>query len=216
MNTTRLLCLLTLTFLPLACDGSADIDAPRPSAASERAAPKPVPSVESGEAAKSDEPLETEALAPEPEPEPVHASVNVEPDTFASAPSLAGDAPIPAGAIGAADQNGVHLDSLVIGRGFANSRCETETGEFSVASDGEANLCIRVVHGGAIESPLTVKWARANGRGPKATSLTLRGKKAYRTRAYLPIRAGSIGHWTVTVSSSDGTVLGSGEFDIAP
>ena len=212
MNTTRLLCLLTLTSLPLACDGSADADAPQPSAASERAPVESVP------AALDQTPKAQEALAsePKPEPEPVHASVNVEPDAIASAPSLAGAAPVPDGAIGAADQNGVHLDSLVIGRGFANSRCETETGEFSVATDGEANLCIRVVHGGAVESPLTVKWARAYGRGPKSTSLSLRGKKAYRTRAYLPIRAGSIGHWTVTVSSADGTVLGSGEFDVTP
>jgi hypothetical protein len=117
----------------------------------------------------------------------------------------------PVGGIG---PSGIHIDDLVVGRGFTKSRCETETGEFNVEEDDRANLCIRVVHGGAVDEQLTVKWTR-EGRGPKVTRLSLHNGHAYRTRAWLPVRHYSAGDWTVTVTASDGTVLGQADFVVS-
>lgn len=117
----------------------------------------------------------------------------------------------PVGGIG---PQGIHVDSLVVGRGFSKSRCEEETNTFQIEEDDRANLCIRVVHGGAIDEQLTVKWTR-DGRGPKVTKLNLRNGHAYRTRAYLPLRHYSAGNWNVTVSASDGTLLGEADFVVS-
>lgn len=117
---------------------------------------------------------------------------------------------IPVGGIG---PHGIHVDSLVVGRGFSNSRCESEAREFSVESDDRVNLCLRVVHAGHIEESLAVKWTR-DGRGPKITELSLHNGHAYRTRAWLPIRDYSKGDWHVTVTASDGSVLGEADFSV--
>ena len=117
----------------------------------------------------------------------------------------------PVGGIG---PEGIHIDSLVVGRGFTKSRCEEATQEFVVGDDDRANVCIRVVHGGANDQQLKVKWTR-NGRGPKVTTLNLKNAHAYRTRAYLPLRHYSAGDWTVTVTAADGTVLGESKFTVS-
>jgi hypothetical protein len=116
----------------------------------------------------------------------------------------------PVGGIG---PDGIHVDSLVVGRGFSNSRCESESHAFSVETDERVNVCLRAVHAGHTEQALTVKWTR-DGRGPKATRLSLHNSHAYRTRAWLPVHDDSKGDWHVSVSASDGTVLGEADFAI--
>lgn len=116
----------------------------------------------------------------------------------------------PVGGIG---PDGIHIDSLVIGRGFSKSKCEESADEFQIGDDARANVCLRVVHGGSNDQQLRVDWKR-NGRGPNATMLNLKNGHAYRTRAYLPLRHYSAGEWTVTVSAADGTVLGEGSFTV--
>jgi hypothetical protein len=165
------------------------------------------------------------ALAPADEPllaASADADLELEPEPdapmiYAGRSDLGTDSEAPAepratvGPEAAVSQDGIYLDSMVIGRGFSNHRCETETGEFTVGEDDRVNVCMRVMHFGHTEEPLTVKWTR-NGHGPKATRVSLHNGRSWRTRAYLPIRHYSKGDWHVEVTASDGSVLGEGDF----
>ncbi len=116
----------------------------------------------------------------------------------------------PVGGIG---PGGIHLDELVIGKGWVQSRCETATGEFTAGIDDKVSLCVRVVHPRGTEEELTVKWIK-EGKGPKRSKLTVKPIHAYLTRVWLPVKNWSKGSWTVVVEASDGTELGKGSFTV--
>jgi len=128
---------------------------------------------------------------------------------FLALPVAKGDK-LPVGGIG---PGGIHLDELVVGKGWKKSRCETETGEFTVGIDDKVSLCVRVVHERGTEEELTVKWIK-EGKGPKRSKLTVKPIHAYLTRVWLPVKGWSKGDWTVVVEASDGTELGKGSFTV--
>lgn len=128
---------------------------------------------------------------------------------FAALPLSKRDKP----AIAGAGASGIHLDELELGKGWESSRCQ-DTGEHFVAgTDERVNLCFRVVHPREPET-VTVEWA-FNGKVRQQIEVSVRPTHSYLTRAWLPIRSGRAGHWTATVKSNDGTILGQREFDIA-
>jgi hypothetical protein len=116
----------------------------------------------------------------------------------------------PVGGIG---PHGIHLDALVIGRDYIDGECYPPANEFSLAEVNRVHLCLRVVHGGNIEEPLKVEWLREGGK-PRASNLTLKNPHAYKTHAWHPIKKYSQGNFTVTVTTADGTVLGSKKFEV--
>ncbi|KIG14963.1 hypothetical protein DB30_06152 [Enhygromyxa salina] len=130
---------------------------------------------------------------------------------FKSLPNAKGDGP-PVSAIGA---NGIHFDSLVVGRGFEKSRCVEPTDTFDVEIDDRANICLRIVHPAGAEETLTVTWAKTGGHGSRTSKVTVKDAHAYLTRSYLPLKkTGYQGEWTATITTEDGTELASVSFTV--
>lgn len=127
---------------------------------------------------------------------------------FRALPVAKGDG-APIGGIG---PGGIHLDDLVVGTDWEDSRCQTPQASFSVATDERVSLCLRIVHQPRDE-PLTISWER-EGKSPKRANLNVKGIHAYRTRAWLPVKNYYKGNWKVRVLASDETVLGEGSFEI--
>ncbi|MCA9683154.1 MAG: DUF2914 domain-containing protein [Myxococcales bacterium] len=128
---------------------------------------------------------------------------------FAALPLSKRDKP----AIAGAGATGIHLDELELGKGWESSRCQDTGTRFVAGTDERVNLCFRVVHPREAET-VTVEWA-FNGKVRQQIEVSVRPTHSYLTRAWLPIRPGRAGHWTATVKSQDGTILGEREFDIA-
>ncbi len=132
-------------------------------------------------------------------------------EAFKGLPVAKGDGP-PVGGIGS---NGIHFDSMVVGRGWEKSRCVEATDTFTIPTDDRVNICLRVVHPKDAEETLTVVWSKDGS--PKATrrsSVTVKAMHAYLTRSYLPIKSGMEGDWNASIETADGTVLGKVTFKI--
>lgn len=114
--------------------------------------------------------------------------------------------------IAGAGTTGVHLDEIELGKGWAASRCEEPTRSFVVDVDDRVSFCFRVVHPSEAET-VTVEWSR-DAKLRHSIEIDIPAKHAYLTRAWMPVTAGRVGHWSAVVKSSDGTVLGQLEFDI--
>ncbi|WP_106087512.1 DUF2914 domain-containing protein [Enhygromyxa salina] len=132
-------------------------------------------------------------------------------EAFKSLPNAKGDGP-PVGGIGT---NGIHFDSMVVGRGFEKSRCVEPTDTFDVEVDDRVNICLRIVHPADAEETLTVTWAKIGGHGSRKSTVTVKAMHAYLTRSYLPIKKnGYQGEWTATITTEDETVLGEVTFTV--
>jgi len=127
---------------------------------------------------------------------------------FAELPKRKGDG-APIGGIG---PGGIHLDDLVVGTDWEDSRCQTPKATFSVSTDDKVSLCLRIVHQPE-EEALKVEWVR-EGRSPREANVTVTGIHAYRTRVWLPAKNYNKGKWKVRVLASDETLLGEGSFEI--
>lgn len=121
-----------------------------------------------------------------------------------------GDGP-PVGGIGA---NGIHFDVLEVGRGWEKSRCTDLTNTFTVPSDPQVNICLRVVHERGATEELTVEWQKSGAASTRRSKVTVKDMHAYLTRSYLPIKEGYQGDWTATIKTADGTVLGKVAFKV--
>ncbi len=121
-----------------------------------------------------------------------------------------GDGP-PVGGIGA---NGVHFDTLEVGRGWESSRCADLTTTFTVGVDEQVNVCMRVVHPRGVSEELSVHWQKNGGTGERRSKVVVKDMHAYLTRTYLPIKKGYEGDWTATITSADGAVLGKVSFKV--
>jgi hypothetical protein len=125
-------------------------------------------------------------------------------------PVAKGDGP-PVGGIGA---NGIHFDVLEVGRGWEKSKCADLTNTFTVPTDPQVNICMRIVHPRGATEELTVEWEKNGGSGTRRSKVTVKDMHAYLTRSYLPIKEGYQGDWTATIKTADGTVLGKVAFKV--
>ena len=227
---SSLVCVLTLACSPsVDAPPQAKADAPAraveavepsPSAAPHTPAPASTPEPEIAAPVIDDAVLAstTPVLAPEPKaaaPNDLRSKSVLPADTpeahvaaFINLPLNKRDK-APVGGVGA---SGIHLDELVVGKGWASSRCEDIGARFEVDTDERVNVCFRVVHPSVAET-VTVEWARA-GKLRSSIEVNVRPTHAYLTRAWLPVSAGRVGAWTATVKSQDGSVLGRVEFEI--
>lgn len=125
-------------------------------------------------------------------------------------PVAKGDGP-PVGGIGV---NGIHFDVLEVGRGWEKSKCTDLTTAFTVPSDAQVNICMRIVHERGTTEELTVEWEKNGGAGTRRSKVNVKDMHAYLTRSYLPIKEGYQGDWTATIKTADGTVLGKVAFKV--
>jgi Protein of unknown function (DUF2914) len=125
-------------------------------------------------------------------------------------PVAKGDGP-PVGGIGT---NGIHFDVLEVGRGWEKSRCTDLTNAFTVPTDLQVNICMRIVHPRDTTEELTVEWSKNGGKATRRSKVGVNSMHAYLTRSYLPIQEGYQGDWTATIKTADGTVLGEVSFKV--
>jgi hypothetical protein len=125
-------------------------------------------------------------------------------------PVAKGDGP-PVGGIGT---NGIHFDVLEVGRGWEKSRCTDLTNAFTVPTDLQVNICMRVVHPREATEELTVEWNKNGAKATRRSKVTVKAMHAYLTRSYLPIQEGYQGDWTATIKTADGVVLGTVSFKV--
>lgn len=193
--------------------------APQPIAAPEPARePEPAP---------EPEPAAVEAPPePEPEPAPPPAPTAGKSDNprdpshvpagtpaanakaFAKLPVAKGDGP-PIGGIG---KNGIHIDTLEIGKGWHNSRCDQIGSTFTSGVDDKVNVCMRVIHPREDEE-LTIYWEH-NGKLNQRSKVVVKPIHAYLTRGWLPVTSERVGTWKASIKTADGTVLGEVSFEI--
>jgi hypothetical protein len=125
-------------------------------------------------------------------------------------PVAKGDGP-PVGGIGT---NGIHFDVLEVGRGWEKSRCTDLTNAFTVPTDLQVNICMRIVHPRDATEELTVEWNKNGAKATRRSKVTVKAMHAYLTRSYLPIQEGYQGDWTATIKTADGVVLGEVSFKV--
>lgn len=132
--------------------------------------------------------------------------------TFVRLPVSAADLP-PVGGVGA---SGIHVDRVDMGSGYDNKTgCTGVASEFSLAGNDEINVCVRVVHPRQDEV-MSIVWQKSDGSTARRGKIAVKPIHAYRTRAYLRLRAEYIGAWTVRIMSPDGVELASHAFKITP
>jgi hypothetical protein len=200
-------------------------------------APKPEPVVKPEPKPEPAPPEPTTAVAPEPPPEPEPApEPEVEPPpaptpaksgdprdpsvippgtpaanakAFSKLPVAKGDGP-PVGGIGA---NGIHIDTIEIGKGWHDSKCDQVGNVFTAGVDEKVNVCMRVIHPRDAEEELTIYWEH-NGKLNQRSKVNVKAIHAYLTRGWLPVTPDRVGKWKALVKSADGTVLAEVQFEI--
>lgn len=110
--------------------------------------------------------------------------------------------------------SGIHLDRLDLGSAYDNGVCQGSNRSYAASATKAVHVCFRAVHRRQTERVL-VKWSK-NGRLVRRAWVVIPAAHAYRTRAGLRLRDSHVGSWTVTVESTDGIVLASGDFKVTP
>lgn len=173
-------------------------------------------------------PAELEAVAPpepEPAPEPTPTPAKsgdlrdpsripagtpaANAKAFSKLPVAKGDGP-PIGGIG---PNGIHLDTLEIGKGWHNSKCDQVGSTFTSGVDDKVNVCMRVIHPRDQEEELMIYWER-DGKLSQRSKVPVKAIHAYLTRGWLPVTPERVGKWKASIKTADGTVLGEVQFEI--
>jgi hypothetical protein len=192
---------------------------PPPARANDQPAPEPEPTT--AVAPEPEPPPEPEA-APEAAPTPTIAKSGDPRDpslvpagtpaanakAFAKLPAVKGDGP-PVGGIG---PNGIHIDTLEVGKGWERSKCDQVSSVFTAGVDEKVNVCMRVVHPRE-EVELTIVWEH-EGKVAQRSKESVQAIHAYLTRGWLPVKSERKGKWKASVQASDGTVLGEVNFEI--
>lgn len=117
----------------------------------------------------------------------------------------------PLGGIG---RTGIHIDAISTGAGVRNGTCLDEATSFSIAATKEVSVCFRVVHD-RTEENVRVLWDK-DGATVRRGSVRIRDLHAYKTRAYLELRAEYVGKWRVRIVSEDDVELAAHAFDLSP
>lgn len=110
--------------------------------------------------------------------------------------------------------SGIHLDRLDLGSAYDDGVCQGSNRSYGASAIKTVHVCFRAVHRRQTERVL-VKWSK-NGRLVRRAWVVIPAAHAYRTRAGLRLRDSHVGSWTVTVESTDGIVLASGNFKVTP
>ena len=110
--------------------------------------------------------------------------------------------------------SGIHIDRLDLGSSYDSGACQGSNRSYSADGIKTVHVCFRAVHRRQTERVL-VKWSK-NGRLVRRAWVVIPAAHAYRTRAGLRLRDSHVGAWSVTVESSDGVVLGRGDFKVTP
>ncbi|MBX7079090.1 MAG: DUF2914 domain-containing protein [Nannocystaceae bacterium] len=131
--------------------------------------------------------------------------------TFARLPVSPADLP-PVGGVGG---TGIHIDRIEMGATYDKDGCGSVANAFSVASLEEINVCMRVVHPRQDEV-MSIVWQKKDGSTARRGKIAVKPLHAYRTRAYLRLRAEYVGEWSVRIMSEDGVELASHAFSIRP
>ena len=131
--------------------------------------------------------------------------------TFARLPVSPADLP-PVGGVGA---TGIHVDRIEMGAGYDKTGCKDVAREFSVSKLEEINVCLRVVHPRE-EEMMSIVWQKKDGSTARRGKIAVVSLHAYRTRAYLRLRAEYVGEWVVRIMSADGVELAEHAFSIVP
>jgi hypothetical protein len=129
---------------------------------------------------------------------------------FTKLPVSIHDGP-PLGGIG---RTGIHIDAISTGSDVRNGTCLDEATNFSIAATKEVSVCFRVVHDRADEN-VRVLWDK-DGTTVRRGSVRIRDLHAYKTRAYLELRAEYAGKWRVRIISEDDVELAAHEFELVP
>jgi hypothetical protein len=119
-----------------------------------------------------------------------------------------GDGP-PIGGIG---PNGIHIDTLEVGKGWESSKCDQVGNVFTAGVDDKVNVCMRVIHQREDEE-LTILWQH-EGKVAQRSKVAVKPIHAYLTRGWLPVKAERKGKWKASIQTADGTVLGEAGFEI--
>jgi hypothetical protein len=118
--------------------------------------------------------------------------------------------------VGGVGSSGIHIDRIDMGAGYDNKTgCTGVAREFSLAANQEINVCVRVVHPRE-EETMSIVWQKDDGTTARRGKIAVKPIHAYRTRAYLRLRAEYVGKWTVRIMSPDGVELASHAFVISP
>ncbi len=132
--------------------------------------------------------------------------------TFVRLPVSPADLP-PVGGVGS---SGIHVDRVEMGASYDNKTgCIGVEKRFSLAANEEINVCLRVVHPRQ-EEVMSIVWQKEDGSTARRGKIAVKPIHAYRTRAYLRLRAEYIGDWTVRITSPEGIELASHAFTITP
>jgi hypothetical protein len=192
---------------------------PDPVVKPEPAPPEPTTAVAPEPPPEPESPPEPE-VAPPPAPTPAKSGDPRDPSVippgtpaanakaFSKLPVAKGDGP-PVGGIGV---NGIHIDTLEIGKGWFKSKCDQPTTVFTSGVDEKVNVCMRIIHPRVTEE-LTIYWEH-NGKLNQRSKVNVQDIHAYLTRGWLPITPDRIGKWKATIKTADGTVLGEVQFEI--
>jgi|GEM_PF-2394635 len=153
--------------------------------------------------------------APAPALPPVRRGPAVSPDTPAA--GVAALKKLPKGSrdrppLEGVGSSGIHVDRLDLGSSYDKGVCQGSNRSYAASSVKTVNVCFRAVHRRQTERVL-VKWSK-NGRLVRRAWIVIPAAHAYRTRAGLRLRDSHVGNWTVSVESTDGIVLASGDFKV--
>ena len=108
---------------------------------------------------------------------------------------------------------GIHVDDIQVGSLYDSGRCSGHETGFSALRNDRVSVCFRIVHPRTTQQ-VTVLWQRGD-EIMRRTKITIPAAHAYRTRAFIVLRDGDAGKWTVRVLSSDDVELALARFDVS-
>jgi hypothetical protein len=109
---------------------------------------------------------------------------------------------------------GIHIDEISIGSLYDAGKCSGHDTGFSAQRSDRVSACFRIVHPRTTQQ-VNVLWHK-DGEVMRRTKMTIPSSHAYRTRAFIVLRDGDAGRWTVRVLSSDDVELAQARFVVQP
>jgi hypothetical protein len=149
------------------------------------------------------------APAPEPQKTTDPTSEPVAPDDQPPAPAADPTA------LGGVTDKGTFIDELVVGDGDKKGSCTSPRNSFSIAKDERAYACFHIMHPREGDR-LTVRWRKDGDTKRRSFFPMNKSVEATRTRAFMRVREGYEGSWSIHVSGPNGTELASAKFTIVP
>jgi hypothetical protein len=110
---------------------------------------------------------------------------------------------------------GTFIDELVVGDADKRGSCTSPRSTFSIAKDQRIYACFHITRPRAGDK-LTVRWRKDGDTKRRSFFPMTKTVEATRTRAFMKVREGYEGTWSVHVTGPNGTELASATFTIAP